>query len=361
MVTMTRRIGVLDGDGIGPEIVPCATAVAAAAAAAEGIEFEWVPLPLGRSAIDDFGTPVPEHTLAALDGLDCWILGPHDSAGYPARFAEQLTPGAVIRKRYGLYANIRPCRAWPGVPATAPGIDVVVARENSEGLYADRNMAVGSGEFMPTPDIALAVGVVTRAASERIAHQACRLAETRSGRMTIVHKANVLRMTTGLFRDACRAVAAGYPGVTVDDQHVDAMAALLVRRPADFDVLVTENLFGDILSDLAGELAGSIGLAGSINSSDTKVMAQAAHGAAPDIAGAQRANPVAIIASTAMALRWWGTRVTDAALVGCADRIERALGTALADGITTPDLGGSATTTEVGDAVTQRVAGHGGG
>ncbi|MGC4935773.1 isocitrate/isopropylmalate dehydrogenase family protein [Gordonia sp. DT30] len=344
-------IGVMNGDGIGPEIVPVAVAVADAAAARIGVEFDWLPLSLGRDAIDSHDTPVPEETLGALDGLDIWVLGPHDSAGYPARFAEGPAPGAIVRKRYGLYANLRPCRAFPGVDALAPDLDVVIARENSEGLYADRNMAVGSGEFMPTPDLALAVGVVTRQATERIAHQACRLARERSGRLTIVHKANVLRLTTGLFRDACRDVAGRYPELTVDDKHVDAMAALLVRRPADFDVIVTENLFGDILSDLAGELAGSLGTAGSINCSDTVVMAQAAHGAAPDIAGQGIANPIAIVASTAMALRWLGIRHDDDRLVRCAGAIDEAVAAVVADGVCTPDLGGTATTSEVGESI----------
>ena len=260
---MPLRIGVLDGDGIGPEIVPVAVDIATAAATHADLDVEWVPLAMGRSAIDTLGDPLPPATLDALDDLDCWILGPHDSAGYPDQFRGQLTPGAVIRKRYGLYSNLRPARVYPGVPSVSGAIDLLIVRENSEGLYADRNMAVGSGEFMPTPDVALAVGVITRAASERIARVAFEQARRRKKHVTVVHKANVLTMTTGLFRAACYDVAGDYPDVTVDEEHVDAMAALLVRRAGDFDVLVTENLFGDILSDLAAELAGSLGLAAS--------------------------------------------------------------------------------------------------
>ena len=162
---MPLRIGVLDGDGIGPEIVPVAVDIATAAATHADLDVEWVPLAMGRSAIDTLGDPLPPATLDALDDLDCWILGPHDSAGYPDQFRGQLTPGAVIRKRYGLYSNLRPARVYPGVPSVSGAIDLLIVRENSEGLYADRNMAVGSGEFMPTPDVALAVGVITRAAS----------------------------------------------------------------------------------------------------------------------------------------------------------------------------------------------------
>ncbi|NNG98011.1 isocitrate/isopropylmalate dehydrogenase family protein [Gordonia araii NBRC 100433] len=346
----------IDGDGIGPEIVPVAVAVAGAAAARVGLDVEWVPLSMGQSAIANHGDPLPEQTVAALDGLDCWVLGPHDSAGYPEEFRGRLTPGAIIRKRYGLYANLRPARAYPGVRAVRPDIDLLIVRENSEGLYADRNMAVGSGEFMPTPDVALAVGVITRAASERIARIAFEQAQTRRGRVTVVHKANVLAMTTGLFRDACFDIAREFPDVAVDEQHVDAMAAQLVRRAGDFDVVVTENLFGDILSDLAAELAGSLGLAASINASDVKAMAQAAHGAAPDIAGQDRANPVALIESTAMLFDWWARRFDDERGREVASLMRTALGDALSAGEATPDLGGSVGTAEFGRRILARIA-----
>ncbi|MDO2379680.1 isocitrate/isopropylmalate family dehydrogenase, partial [Rhodococcus electrodiphilus] len=281
-------------------------------------------------------------------------LGPHDSAAYPDPFRAQLTPGGQIRKRFGLYANIRPARALPGVRAVSPHMDLVIVRENTEGLYADRNMAVGSGEFMPTPDVALAVGVVTRAASERIAHTAFRLAARRRHRLTIVHKANVLSLTTGLFRDVCREVGARYPSVTVDDEHVDAMAAHLVRHGGDYDVVVTENMFGDILSDLAGELSGSLGTAASINASDTQAMAQAAHGAAPDIAGRNRANPTALILSAAMLLDRLGTVHDLPEFVAAARRIEHAVEATVEAGVATADLGGLASTAEFTETVVAR-------
>lgn len=349
-----HRIGVLIGDGIGPEIVPAAMRVADAAADAEGFAIDWVELPFGAAAIATHDDPVPAVTLDALRDMDLWVLGPHDSASYPARH-RATTPGAVIRKRFDLFANLRPAQAFPGVRAAAHDIDVLIVRENSEGFYADRNMSAGSGEFMPTPDIALAVGVITRAASERIARVACAAAAERRGLLTIVHKANVLSMTTGLFRDACREVAAHHPDLVVEEQHVDAMAAHLVRRPADFDVIVTENLFGDILSDLAGELAGSLGIAASVNCSDAQVMAQAAHGAAPDIAGRDLANPVAMMLSVAMAFRRNGVAVTDPGLIAAAGHIEAAVADTLGASIATADLGGTATTREFTDAVVARL------
>lgn len=233
-------------------------------------------------------------------------------------------------------------------------MDLVIVRENTEGLYADRNMVVGSGEFMPTPDVALAVGVVTRAACERIAHTAFRLATRRRRRVTIVHKANVLSLTTGLFRDVCREIGAQYPSVTVDDEHVDAMAAHLVRHGADYDVVVTENMFGDILSDLAGELSGSLGTAASINASDTQAMAQAAHGAAPDIAGRNRANPTALILSAAMLLDRLGTAHDLPEFAAAARRIEHAVDATVEAGVATADLGGLASTAEFTEAVVAR-------
>ncbi|WP_064059925.1 isocitrate/isopropylmalate dehydrogenase family protein [Rhodococcus rhodochrous] len=341
----THRIGLLEGDGIGPEIVPATRRIVDTAVAAVGVAVDWVPLPVGASAIETHGNPLPQVTLDTLTELDAWILGPHDSASYPPEFRGQLTPGG---------RNIRPACALPGAASVSPKMDLVVVRENTEGFYADRNMAVGSGEFMPTPDIALAVGVITRAACERIAHTAFDLASRRRKRVTIVHKANVLARTTGLFRDVCQEVGRLYPSVTVDDQHVDAMAALLVRRGADFDVIVTENMFGDILSDLAAELSGSLGTAASINASRTKAMAQAAHGAAPDIAGQGRANPIALILSAAMLLDRVGARA-DIEFSAAARAIEDAVRATVAAGVATADLGGTASTDEFTAAVIARL------
>lgn len=351
-----RRLGLIEGDGIGPEVVRATRAVVDEAIAVTGAApIEWVELPMGLRAIEEFGDPLPEHTLTALEELDAWILGPHDNVAYPLEHRGGVAPGGAIRKRYGLFANIRPARAFEGVRAMSPDTDLVIVRENSEGFYADRNMFAGSGEFRPTPDVAMSVGVVTRQACERIAHAALRLAVTRRKRLTIVHKANVLPMTMGLFRDVCYEVARGYPEVAVDDEHVDAVAAHLVRAAADYDVLVTENLFGDILSDLAGELSGSLGTAASLNCSDTRAMAQAVHGAAPTLAGRNRANPVALQLSAAMLLRWLATRDDDAALRAAADRIDRAVAATFAAGIATADLGGLATTGEFTEHVRARV------
>jgi 3-isopropylmalate dehydrogenase len=353
------RLGVLDGDGIGPEIVPAAVALVDAALEAVGAApAEWVRLPLGRSAIDSHGTPVPDETLAALAETDGWLLGPHDSVSYPEPHRSRLNPSGTIRKHFDLYANIRPARSFERGNAIVEGTDLVIARENTEGFYADRNTFAGTGEFMPTPDVAIAHGIITRTATDRIARTAFELAMRRRRHVTIVHKANVLQLTTGLFRQVCRDVAAEYPEVTVDDFHIDAMTVHLLRRADQFDVIVTENMFGDILSDLAGEIAGSLGIAPSINSSDTQAMAQASHGSAPDIAGQNLANPVAMMLSSAMLLDWLGSTRHDEKLVRAAEVMESAVAAAIHGGVATRDLGGSASTTDVTAAVIEAIRGR---
>jgi 3-isopropylmalate dehydrogenase len=345
-------LGVLHGDGIGPEIVPAAVRIADAAVEAAGAApINWCELPFGSKAIDEFNEAVPKSTLDALAETNGWLLGPHDSAAYPEPYRSQLNPSGTIRKHFDLYANIRPAKAFHGVNAVVAGTDLVIMRENTEGFYADRSTYRGTGEFMPTPDTAIALGIVTRRACERIAREAFEWASRRRKRVTIVHKANVLKMTTGLFRDVCREVAHEYPEVSVDDYHIDAMTVHLVRRANVFDVLVTENMFGDILSDLAGELAGSLGIAPSLNASQDRAMAQAAHGSAPDIAGQDRANPIAMILSTAMLFDWLGARHHDDAVTQAASLIERSVEDTVAQGISTPDMGGNAGCQEFAEAV----------
>jgi 3-isopropylmalate dehydrogenase len=348
----------MDGDGIGPEIVPASVKIVDAAVAALGAPtIDWTELPLGQTAIHSHGTAVPEETLEALDRVDGWLLGPHDSASYPETHRSALNPSGTIRKHFGLFANIRPSKAFPGGNAIVEGTDLVIVRENTEGFYADRNTFAGTGEFMPTQDVAIMHGIITRAATERIAHAAFRIARSRARpQVTIVHKANVLKLTTGLFRDVCKEIAANYPDVSVNDFHIDAMTVHLVRRADTFDVIVTENMFGDILSDLAGEVAGSLGIAPSINFSDAHAMAQASHGSAPDIAGKNIANPIAMILSSAMLLRWLGMKFDDEKAVHCAELIEQATEATVRSGTMTRDLGGSASTSDFTDAVTARIA-----
>jgi 3-isopropylmalate dehydrogenase len=360
----TFRLGVMHGDGIGPEIVPASVRVVDAALAAAGADpVEWQELPLGASAIEEHGSAIPRATVEALAGTDGWLLGPHDSAAYPEPFRSQLNPSGALRKHFDLYANIRPARAFEGGRAIAPDTDLVIVRENTEGFYADRNTFAGTGEFMPTADVAICLGVFTRPAVERIARTALELARRRRNKLTVVHKANVLQLSSGLFKKVCLEVAEGYPDVEVDDVHIDAATVHLLRRASSFDVLVAENMFGDILSDMAGELAGSLGIAPSINASDDRCMAQAAHGSAPDIAGKGLVNPIAMMLSSGMLLDWLGTRHGHATAADAAGRVEAGVRAAVRGGVATRDLGGQASTDEFTDAVVERIvaAGSSGG
>jgi 3-isopropylmalate dehydrogenase len=351
------RLGLLAGDGIGPEITHAAADIASAAFVTAGAgPLEWTSLPVGWEAIEKGGPALPVETVSALEELDAWLLGPVDFVSYPADQRAGRNPSGELRHVFDLYANVRPARNFPGVDSVVKDADLIIVRENSEGFYADRNMRLGSGDLLVTDGVALAVGVFTRAASERIAHVACQLAIGRRRHMTIVHKANVLPNSMGLYLSAAKGVAETYD-IECDDQHVDAMAAHLVRRCADFDVVLCENLIGDVFSDLAGELTGSLGLAPSLNLGADKAMAQAAHGSAPDIAGQNIANPVGEILSLKMLVEWLGASRDDAAVTAAAAAMERAVDAALADGVATADVGGSASTSEFASEVVSRIAG----
>ncbi|TQN38027.1 3-isopropylmalate dehydrogenase [Blastococcus colisei] len=357
-MTRTYRLGCLLGDGIGPEIVPAARRVTDAALAAAGAPaVEWVDLPMGAAALAEHGAAVPASTTAVLRECDGWLAGPHDNESYPPswRASGERAPGGELRHVFDLWANLRPSRTRQGVAGRVPQMDLLIVRENTEGFYADRNMAVGSGEFMPTPDLALVVGVFSREAVRRVVRQAFALAEARRRHVTLVHKANVLHLAFGIWLEECAAAAREHPGVRLETVLFDAMAARLVRSPESFDVVVTENLFGDTLSDLAGELAGALGMSGSLNAGDRHAMAQAAHGSAPDIAGRGVANPVGMMASSAMLLAWLGERHGDAAAGRAGAAIDEAIDAVLAAGVATGDVGGSAGTEEFTDAVVSEV------
>jgi 3-isopropylmalate dehydrogenase len=347
------RIGVLRGDGIGPEIIQASLAIFEHAMHSyNSIAYELVECPMGFEAIRHTGTALPDETKALLRTCDGWICGPHDSVAYPSEEQQKnRNPSAELRHTFDLYANIRPCRSFPSIQALQPKMDLVIVRENTEEFYPDRNMFVGGGEYMPTPDLALCTGVFTRHAAMRIARVAFALAQQRRKHVTIVHKANVIKLGYGLFLQTCQQVAHDYPDVRVDHYHVDAMTVHLVRRAANFDVIVTTNMFGDILSDLAAELSGSLGLAPALNASDTVAMAQAAHGSAPDIAGRGIANPTGMLLSLVMLLNWLGNRHSDQHLLTVARQIEQAVQQVYAAGIRTADLGGNVSTAGFADAV----------
>jgi 3-isopropylmalate dehydrogenase len=273
-----------------------------------GLTFEEHEIGLSRHAKD--GSTFPEEVLERARTADGVILGPVSHSDYPAREKGGINGSALLRRELDLYANIRPCRSREGLDhyGRTP-LDLVIVRENTEGFYADRTMHMGTGEFMPTPEVAIAMRKVTAKGSERIARAAFEIARTRPRRkLTYVHKVNVLKMSDALFLKECRRVAEGYRDIATDDQLIDSMTAMLVRDAARFDVIVTTNMFGDILSDLASELSGSLGLGGAINAGDQHCVAQAQHGSAPDIQGQDKANPCSLALSAAMLLDWLGER-----------------------------------------------------
>ena len=332
---------VLPGDGIGPEISAATVRVLAAVNQRLSLGISIESADVGLKALAEQGTTLPESVMARIPEVDGVILGPVSHYDYPSRDKGGINPSGELRVKFNLYANIRPNRSHPDFSILRKPMDLVIVRENTEGFYSDRNMFAGSGEFMPDPDLALSVRKISAVACRRIALAAFRLAEGRRRKVTAVHKANVLKLSDGLFLREVRKVAREFPDVALDELIVDATAALLVRQPDRFDVIVTTNMFGDILSDEAAELSGSLGLGGSINQGDDICVAQAQHGSAPDIAGQDRANPTSLILSAAMLLRWLAERKGAAAFAEAARLIEDAVEANLAtpEG-RTPDLGG---------------------
>jgi 3-isopropylmalate dehydrogenase len=351
------RILVLPGDGIGPEITAVAVQVLERLGERFELGLQLETHEVGLASLERSGSTLPEAVVAACRAADGFVLGPVSHLEYPPRAQGGLNPSGDLRIALDLYANVRPSRCYEGLPhwGRTP-MDLVIVRENTEGFYADRNMHQGLGEFMPTPDLALSVRKISAHASRRIAQAAFRLARTRRRKVTAVHKANVLKVTEGLFLRETRSVAEEYPDVAYDEQLVDSMAALLVRDAARFDVVVTTNMYGDILSDEAAELSGSLGLAASVNAGDAHCMAQAQHGSAPDIAGKDLANPCSLLLSTAMLLGWLGERhgkprcleaqaALDRAIVGLIGQASRR----------TRDLGGTLGTRAFGAAILEKI------
>jgi isocitrate/isopropylmalate dehydrogenase len=347
------KILVLPGDGIGPEITDATLAVLDRANAHYGLGLEWQMAEIGLAALKKRASTLPEEVMEAARSAPGIILGPVSHLDYPPRSQGGINPSGEFRVKLDLFANIRPAKSRMGVGLTGKPVDLVIFRECTEGFYADRNMYLGTGEFMPTPDMALAVRKVTARQCERISRVAFEAARKRRKKVTAVHKANVLHISDGLFLREVRKVAQDYPDVELDEKIVDAMAALLLRDPARFDCIVTGNMFGDILSDEASELSGSLGLAGSVNAGDDACCAQAQHGSAPDIEGQGIANPTSLILSAAMLLEWLARRHARPEFDRAAQAIERSIDAALKSPATrTRDLGGTLGT----DAFARQIA-----
>ena len=348
---------VLSGDGIGPEITDATLVVLDAASRTFALNLVFERHDIGFASLKSLGTTMPDAVLKRLPQVGGTILGPVSHYDYPPPAQGGLNPSSVLRKTFDLYANVRPCRSRPGLSILKKPMDLVIVRENTEGFYSDRNMFAGSGEFMPDEDSAFSLRKITAKASARIARAGFELARGRRKKVTAVHKANVMKLSDGLFLREVRRVAGDYLDVALDEVIVDAAAALLVRAPERFDVIVTTNMFGDILSDEASELSGSLGLGGSINASDTLYVAQAQHGSAPDIAGKGLANPTSLILSAAGLLSWRGRKDGDTQLTAAAAAIETAIDRTLANPQTrTCDIGGTCGTGDFARAIAAELA-----
>lgn len=347
---------ILPGDGIGPEITAATVAVLEAVSERFGLGLRLEHDIAGHESLRRHGITVRPELLEKVRAADGLVLGPMSTFDYTDESKGGINPSMFFRKKLDLFANVRPARTYPGVPHPAvEPFDLVVVRENTEGFYADRNMESGGSEMLVTPDVCVSLRRITRDCCARIARAAFRQAATRRGRVHAVHKANVLKIGDGMFLEECRKAAAEFPAVTLDEYIVDAMAAHLVRAPGKFDVIVTTNMFGDILSDLTAELSGSIGLGGSVNAGVEHAMAQAAHGSAPDIAGQDRANPFSLILSAAQLLDWHAQRLDSEAFAAAARAIEAAVEGAVRAGEATVDVGGRLGTRETGAAAVRRL------
>jgi isocitrate/isopropylmalate dehydrogenase len=348
---------ILPGDGIGPEITDVVEAALAALDARHRLGLRLTRMQVGLAAHARHGSTLPDAVVAAARAADGIVLGPAEMTSYPPREQGGISVPGTLRKALDLYANIRPARSRPGLPQPPAPMDLVIYRENTEGFYADRNMFAGIAEFMPTEDVALSVRKITRHASRRIARAAFEAARARRRHVAIVQKKHVLQLTDGLFVGEAEAMAREYPDVTLDSVTVDAMAAALYRFPDRFDVVLTSNMFGDILSNLTAEMSGGLGLSAALNAGDGHAAANAGHGSAPDIAGQDKANPCSLLLSSAMLLDWLARRRGRDDLAAAAHALEAAVDTLLESPATrTRDVGGTLGTRAFGAALLAKLA-----
>ncbi len=330
-----HNVTLIKGDGIGPSIMDAAVAVINAS----GAKINWLEAEAGMSAYEKTGSPLPDATMESIDRTRVAFKGPLTTMvgeGFRSINVE-------LRKKYDLYANVRPAKSWKGVKTRYDDVDIVIVRENTEGLY------VGLEHFLtPQRDIAESLAVVTRAGSERIVEYAFKYAiDNNRKKVTVCHKANILKYTQGLFLKTAREVAAKYPDIEFDEKIVDAACMHMVMKPEQFDVVVTTNMFGDILSDLTAGLVGGLGLIPGANIGDDAALFEAVHGSAPDIAGKNIANPTAVMMAGVMMLNHLGENAA-------ATRMQNAIEKVVTQGqYVTPDLNPNSTTgtREMGQAI----------
>ena len=333
-------ISLIRGDGVGPEISEASLLVLDAVQDKFGVKLSIKDSPAGDLCKEKTGVPLPESSLETIRASDACLKAP-----VGATAADVIVR---LRQMLDTYANIRPAKSLPNVPSLKPGIDMVIVRENTEDLYKGQEFEFDGG--------VVALRTITRRASERIAEHAFRLAEQRAKKVVAVHKANVLRKSDGLFAQVCKDVSKRHPKVSYSEMLVDSAAMNLIRDPLSFDVIVTTNLYGDILSDEAAQLVGGLGVVPSANIGERFAIFEPVHGAAPDIAGRGVADPIAMILTEAMMLEWLASTRNDPSCASGAAAIRQAVNQVLKTTTRTPDLGGKASTKQVAKAIARAIS-----
>lgn len=335
---MAHKITLLPGDGIGPEVVDATVRVLEAT----GVQFEWDRHEeVGSAAVDEYGTPLPETILESIQKNKVALKGPITTpVGKGFR-----SVNVSLRQQLDLYANVRPCINLPGIKTPFDEVDLIIFRENTEGLYS------GIENYDPRLEIADSIARITRTGSRRIIRFCFEYARQHGRKtVTLAHKANILKQTSGMFLHVGQEIAKDYPEITFNDRIIDNMCMQLVMRPEEYDCIVTTNLFGDILSDLCAGLVGGLGVVAGANMGDDCAVFEAVHGSAPDIAGQNKANPTALIRSAEMMLRHLGE-------TAAADTIKQALHEAYAEGTClTGDVGGTCATTAFTDYLVEKIS-----
>ena len=335
------KISLITGDGIGPELSDSAISVLNTIQEKYGIEFEISKLIAGDKALEQTGKALPEDVVETIKNSDVCLKAPVGESA-----ADVIV---VLRRMLDLYANIRPSKSYPHMPALRDDIDMVIVRENTEDLYTGKEFSLG--------DSAVALRIISESASKRIAKYAFETAKQRNSmkKVTCVHKSNVMRVTDGLFAKACIEVSKDYPEIKFEEMYVDACAMNLIRQPEKFDVVVTTNLFGDILSDESSQVVGGLGMAPAANLGDTFALFEPVHGAAFDIAGQNIANPSSFLLSIKMMLDWLGAKHNDQKCFEMAKKLESTIFDLVKSGIKTKDIGGDKTTTEFTKQITDNL------
>ena len=333
------RVAVIKGDGVGPDVINASLLVLDAVKKKFNLDIEYVPAVAGLNTVEKYGTNLPKETLDTLKETDCVLKGPTTT---PEGANSLPSANVGIRKYFDLYADVRPNKTLPNVPSIKPNVDMVIVRENTEGMYSGL-------DFRVNQETTIGIRVITRKACERIVKYAFKLAESRKKHVTLVHKGNVLKVSDGMFKDIFYEEAKKHPDVKADDAHVDAITQWFIKKPEFYDVLVTENLFGDIISDEAAMVVGGIGTGASANIGDKYAMFEPIHGSVPKYTGMDKVNPIGTIMSVKMMLDWMDYKEAGKA-------IEDAVYKVLEEGkILTYDLGGTAKCSEVGKEIASKV------